>query len=67
MIEQKTLRKLDVQPGDVVLRNGGPLKTVANVKDINWCSMTDYTIWLWDEPIWTIISRASLNTWLPEC
>ena len=56
--EYKTLRELDVQPGDVVENNTGSRKIIAHI-DCDECCMESGHPWLWNNPIWRIVSRAS--------
>lgn len=63
--EYKTLRELDVQPGDVVENNTGSRKIIAHI-DCDECCMESgvnvwrfFHPWLWNNPIWRIVSRAS--------
>ena len=57
--EYKTLRELDVQPGDVVEDEYGFRKTVGHNSTGEFCHMTDQSMSFWGSPIWRIVSRAS--------
>jgi len=56
--EYKTLRELDVKPGDVVRNNVARTEIIADTSG-HECSMESGYTWLWDNPVWRIVSRAS--------
>jgi hypothetical protein len=59
--EYKTLRELDVQPGDVVCDKIGVRKIIIDITEDAAYSTGGYPLLL-DNPIWRIVSRASDTT-----
>ena len=56
--EYKTLRELDVQPGDVVESSARHRVEVADISRVSYCEMTNGFGYDWDMPMWRLISRA---------
>jgi hypothetical protein len=59
--EYKTLRELNVQPGDVVENKTGVQEIVIDITDGAAYSTGGYP-WFLDNPVWRIVSRASETT-----
>ena len=58
--EYKTLRELNVQPGDVVENKAGFREIIVDISGFK-CLMESGLTWLRDNPVWRIASRASEN------
>jgi len=61
MTEYKTLRDLDVRPGDTVRHEDGLLRTVEDIGSNSCCGMMDGSFWFWGSPEWSLVSRAEDN------
>ena len=58
MTEWKTLRELDVRPGDVVIHEHHYKAIVEDTSKLTGCFMCDGKGWIWDSPVWAVASRA---------